>query len=74
MIDIEDDAQAELIFETLDELQTLLRLKRALLNYKFVGNADNADLAFEMISKSLSDLKYSIFGFRVLPCKESIND
>lgn len=74
MIDIEDDAQAEAVFETIDELQTLLRLKQCLFNRKFMGNTENANLAFDQIRKSLSDQRYLIFGVNIFPCKESIND
>ena len=74
MIDIEDDAQAEFIFDTIDELQTLLRLKQALFNGKFMGNTENANLAFDQIRTALSDQRYLVFGVHIFPCKDSIND
>jgi hypothetical protein len=74
MIDIEDDAQAEFVFNTIDELQTLLRLKQALFNGKFMGNTENANLAFDQIRTALSDQRYLVFGVGMLPCKDSIND
>lgn len=74
MIDIEDDAQAEFVFDTIDELQTLLRLKQALFNGKFMGNTENANLAFDQIRTALSDQRYLVFGVGMLPCKDSIND
>lgn len=74
MIDIEDDAQAKFVFNTIDELQTLLRLKQALFNGKFMGNTENANLAFDQIRTALSDQRYLVFGVGMLPCKDSIND
>lgn len=74
MIDIEDDAQAEFVFNTIDELQTLLRLKQALFNGKFMGNTENANLAFDQIRTALSDQRYLVFGAGMFPCKDSIND
>lgn len=74
MIDIEDDAQAEFVFDTIDELQTLLRLKQALFNGKFMGNTENTNLAFDQIRTALSDQRYLVFGVGMLPCKDSIND
>lgn len=74
MIDIEDDAQAEFVFNTIDELQTLLRLKQALFNGKFMGNTENANLAFDQIRTALSDQRYLVFGVGMFPCKDSIND
>lgn len=60
MIDIEDDAQAEFVFDTIDELQTLLRLKQALFNGKFMGNTENANLAFDSMRKAIDDIWRSI--------------
>lgn len=73
-IEINDDAQADLVFETIDELLTLLRLKQAFLNYKFIHDAENANRALDQIRESLFDVRRSVFGLTIIPSKGSIND
>nr|DAQ49958.1 MAG TPA: hypothetical protein [Caudoviricetes sp.] len=67
--EISDDAQQEFIIETFDSLYTVLRIKQTVLHCQF-DNTEHADAAFELIRGLLSDIKYSIFGLHIDPCKK----
>ena len=69
-ITISDEAQREFILETITSLHTLLRIKQTILQCNF-NNTEEADDAVELISEALSDIRYSIFGLQVIPCKRS---
>lgn len=67
---ISDDAQQEFISETIDSLYILLCIKQAILHCKF-NDTEHADAAFDLIRELLSDIKYSIFGLHIIPCKRT---
>lgn len=67
--EIIDEEQQEFIIETFDSLYTVLRIKQTVLHCQF-DNTEHADAAFELIRGLLSDIKYSIFGLHIDPCKK----
>lgn len=72
-IEFDDDAQAELIYETFEELYTLLRLKECFLNFKFMGDDTNAARhAFDRIRSGIAEARFAIFGLCMIPGDGSI--
>lgn len=68
--EISNEEQQEFIIETFDSLYTLLRIKQTVLHCQF-NNTEHADAAFELIRGLLTDIKFSIFGLHINPCKRS---
>lgn len=72
-VEFDDDAQADFIFETIEELFKLLRLKECLLHYKFAGDDTHAAIkAFDRIHSGIAEARFAIFGLRMIPGDASI--
>lgn len=72
-IEINDDAQADFIFETIQELYNLLRLKECFLLYKFAGDDTHAAIkAFDQIRSGIAEARFAIFGLCMIPGDGSI--
>lgn len=72
-VEFDDDAQAELIYETFEELYSLLRLKECFLLFKFAGDDTNAARhAFDRIRSGIAEARFAIFGLLMIPGDASI--
>ena len=72
-VEFDDDAQAELIYETFEELYTLLRLKECLLHFRFMRDDTTAAAhAFDRIRSGIAEARFAIFGICMIPGDGSI--
>lgn len=72
-VEFTNDAQADLVFETIQELYTLLRLKECFLRYKYMGDdIIGATQAFDRIRSAIAEARFAIFGLCMIPGDASI--